>query len=129
MTAGKQGKKTAMTKDNLQPISELMTSALAPIHTHLNQMDKRLDAIETRLDSMAEDITAIKEDAAVTRTACNTLIKWNEHTSAVVQVPYLFTFPYFLFSPFLIFPLIINERKNQPPAVQMHKAGGWFYKS
>ncbi|HRM10228.1 MAG TPA: hypothetical protein PLE84_04640 [Gemmiger qucibialis] len=26
-------------------------------------------------------------------------------------------------------PLIINERKNQPPAVQMHKAGGWFYKS
>lgn len=54
-----------MTKENLQPISELMTSALAPIHTHLNQ----------------------------------------------------------------IFPLIINERKNQPPAVQMHKAGGWFYKS
>ena len=51
-----------MTKENLQPISELMTSALAPIHTHLNQMDKRLDAIETRLDSMAEDITAIKED-------------------------------------------------------------------
>lgn len=75
-----------MTKDNLQPISELMTSALAPIHTHLNQMD----AIETRLDSMAEDITAIKEDSAVTRTACNTLIKWNEHTSAVVQVSYLY---------------------------------------
>jgi len=24
---------------------------------------------------------------------------------------------------------LINERKNQPPAVQMHKAGGWFYKS
>lgn len=72
-----------MTKDNLQPISELMTSALAPIHTHLNQMDKRLD-------SMAEDITAIKEDSAVTRTACNTLIKWNEHTSAVVQVSYLY---------------------------------------
>lgn len=72
-----------MTKENLQQISELMTSALAPIHTHLNQMDKRLD-------SMAEDITAIKEDSAVTRTACNTLIKWNEHTSAVVQVPYLY---------------------------------------
>lgn len=69
-----------MTKENLQPISELMTSALAPIHTHLNQMDKRQDAIETRLDSMAEDITAIKEDSAVTRTACNTLIKRNEHT-------------------------------------------------
>lgn len=76
-------KKTAMTKENLQPISELMTSALAPIHTHLNQMDKRLD-------SMAEDITAIKEDSAITRTACNTLIKWNEHASAVVQVPYLY---------------------------------------
>lgn len=72
-----------MTKENLQQISELMTSALAPIHTHLNQMDKRLD-------SMAEDITAIKEDSAVTRTACNTLIKWNEHASAVVQVPYLY---------------------------------------
>lgn len=72
-----------MTKESLQQISELMTSALAPIHTHLNQMDKRLD-------SMAEDITAIKEDSAVTRTACNTLIKWNEHTSAVVQVPYLY---------------------------------------
>lgn len=77
-------------EENLQPISELMTSALALIHTHLNQMDKRLDAIETRLDSMAEDITAIKEDSAVTRTACNTLIKWNEHASAVVQVPYLY---------------------------------------
>ena len=72
-----------MTKENLQQISELMTSALAPIHTHLNQMDKRLD-------SMAEDITAIKEDSAVIRTACNTLIKWNEHASAVVQVPYLY---------------------------------------
>lgn len=72
-----------MTKENLQQISELMTSALAPIHTHLNQMDKRLD-------SMVEDITAIKEDAAITRTACNTLIKWNEHASAVVQVPYLY---------------------------------------
>ena len=72
-----------MTKENLQQFSELMTSALAPIHTHLNQMDKRLDAI-------AEDITAIKEDSAVTRTACNTLIKWNEHASAVVQVPYLY---------------------------------------
>ena len=72
-----------MTKENLQQISELMTSALAPLHTHLNQMDKRLD-------SMAEDITAIKEDAAITRTACNTLIKWNEHASAVVQVPYLY---------------------------------------
>ena len=79
-----------MTKDNLQPILELMTSALAPIHTHLNQIDKRLDAIETRLDSMAEDITAIKEDSAVTRTACNTLFKWNEHASAVVQVLYLY---------------------------------------
>ena len=54
-----------MTKENLQPISALMTSALAPIY----------------------------------------------------------------FPIFLIFPLIINERKNQPPAVQMHKAGGWFYKS
>ena len=72
-----------MTEENLQQISEWMTSALAPIHTHLNQMDKRLD-------SMAEDITAIKEDSAITRTACNTLIKWNEHTSAVVQVPYLY---------------------------------------
>lgn len=28
-----------------------------------------------------------------------------------------------------VLPLIINECKNQPPAVQMHKAGGWFYKS
>ena len=72
-----------MTEENLQQISEWMTSALAPIHTHLNQMDKRLD-------SMAEDITAIKEDSAITRTACNTLIKWNEYTSAVVQVPYLY---------------------------------------
>ena len=107
-----------MTKENLQPISELMTSALAPIHTHLNQMDKRLDAIETRLDSMAEDITAIKEDSAVTRTACNTLIKWNEHKCRGAGAIPLY------FPIFLIFPLIINERKNQPPAVQMHKAGG-----
>ena len=91
-----------MTKEDLQQISELMTSALDPIHTHLNQIDKRLDAIgnrldrvETRLDnvesrlgSMAEDIAEIKEDAAITRTACNTLIEWTEHASAVVQVPY-----------------------------------------
>ena len=98
-----------MTKEDLQQISELMTSALAPIHTHLNQIDKRLDAIEnrldrvetrldrvetrldnveSRLDSMAEDIAEIKEDAAITRTACNTLIEWTEHASAVVQVPY-----------------------------------------
>ena len=84
-----------MTKEDLQQISELMTSALEPIHTHLNEIDKRLDAMETRLDnmesrldSMAEDIAEIKEDAAITRTACNTLIEWTEHASAVVQVPY-----------------------------------------
>ena len=90
MTAGKQGKKDGHDERESAAISELMTSALAPIHTHLNQMDKCLDAIETRLDSMDEDITAIKEDSAITRTACNTLIKWNEHASAVVQVPYLY---------------------------------------
>ncbi len=95
-----------MTKEDLQQISELMTStlntALEPINAHLNQIDKRLDAIEnrldrvetrldnveSRLDSMAEDIAEIKEDAAITRTACNTLIEWTEHASAVVQVPY-----------------------------------------
>ena len=112
-----------MTKEDLQQISELMTSALDPIHIHLNQIDKRLDAIgnrldrvetrldrvetrldnmenrldrvetcldnvESRLDSMAEDIAEINADAAIPRTACNTLIEWTEHASAVVQVPY-----------------------------------------
>lgn len=90
MAAGKQGKKDGHDEREAAANFGIDDQCVAPIHTHLNQMDKRLDAIETRLDSMAEDITAIKEDSAVTRTACNTLIKWNEHTSAVVQVPYLY---------------------------------------
>ena len=80
-----------MTKDNLQPISELMTSALAPIHTHLNQNR----AFWQRRCRAA---------------AAGAVLKPQGGNCAV-------------------FPLIINERKNQPPAVQMHKAGGWFYKS
>lgn len=90
MTAEKQGKKDGHDERESAANFGIDDQCAGTDSYPLNQMDKRLDAIETRLDSMAEDITAIKENSAVTRTACNTLIKWNEHASAVVQVPYLY---------------------------------------
>lgn len=54
----------------------------------LGEMNSRLTNIETRLDKIEDDIATLKEDSAITREACNTLVEWTDHASAVVQVPY-----------------------------------------
>lgn len=64
----------------LQVLGE-MNSRLTTIETRLGKVDERLDKIE-------DDIATLKEDSAITREACNTLVEWTDHASAVVQVPY-----------------------------------------
>lgn len=64
----------------LQVLGE-MNSRLTTIETRLGKVDERLDKIE-------DDISTLKEDSAITREACNTLVEWTDHASAVVQVPY-----------------------------------------
>ena len=64
----------------LQVLGE-MNSRLTTIETRLGKVDERLDKIE-------DDIATLKEDSAITREACNNLVEWTDHASAVVQVPY-----------------------------------------
>lgn len=54
----------------------------------LGEMNGRFDRVEARLGKIENDLDELKEHAAITREACNTLVEWTEHASAVVQVPY-----------------------------------------
>ena len=42
-------------------------------------MEKRMSALENRVEAMAEDV-------AITRSATNTLLKWAERTDSIVNV-------------------------------------------
>ena len=42
-------------------------------------MEKRMSALENRVEAMAEDV-------AITRSATNTLLKWTERTDSIVNV-------------------------------------------
>lgn len=53
----------------------------------LEQVISRLDKVDSRLDKMEADIETIKEDAAVTRTATNTLLDWAEKAEVQIKVP------------------------------------------
>ena len=53
----------------------------------LEQVISRLDKVDSRLDKMEADIETIKEDAAVTRTATNTLLDWAEKAEVQIRIP------------------------------------------
>ena len=71
----------------LQVLGE-MNSSLTNIETRLDKVDERLNKIEDDISTLKEDVSTLKEDSAITREACNTLVEWTDHASAVVQVPY-----------------------------------------
>lgn len=67
---------------------EKILQMLGEMNGRFDRIETRLDGIETRLDKIENDLEEVKENATITREACNTLIEWTEHASAVVQVPY-----------------------------------------
>lgn len=67
---------------------EKILQVLGEMNSRLTNIETRLDKVDERLDKIEEDIAVLKEDSAITREACNTLVEWTDHASAVVQVPY-----------------------------------------
>jgi prefoldin subunit 5 len=50
-------------------------------------MDKRFDSMDHKIDQLQVDVKNIKEDAAITRTATNTLLDWAEKAQVDVKIP------------------------------------------
>lgn len=67
---------------------EKILQVLGEMNSRLTNIETRLDKVDERLDKIEDDIATLKEDSAITREACNTLVEWTDHASAVVQVPY-----------------------------------------
>lgn len=67
---------------------EKILQMLETMQGQIGEMNGRFDRIEARLDKIENDLDELKEHATITREACNTLVEWTEHASAVVQVPY-----------------------------------------
>ena len=59
---------------------EKMLELLSGMQTRLGNIDGRLDKINEKLDSLAED-------HAVTREGVNTLIEWADRVAVVVKMP------------------------------------------
>ena len=64
----------ALTKEDLQAIGALM--------------DKKLEPINDRLDTIQADIEQIKEDTTITREAANGLGEWAEVAADVLKVKF-----------------------------------------
>lgn len=67
---------------------EKILQVLGEMNSRLTTIETRLDKVDERLNKIEDDISTLKEDSAITREACNTLVEWTDHASAVVQVPY-----------------------------------------
>lgn len=50
-------------------------------------IDKRLESMDQKIDQLQCDVKNIKEDAAITRTATNTLLDWAEKAQVEVKIP------------------------------------------
>lgn len=62
-----------MTKEDLAQISDLMDAKL----------DAKLAPIYSRLDGIDESLAEIKEDAAITRSAVNSLVEWADNVAII----------------------------------------------
>ena len=60
---------------------------MAPVNTRLDGMDRRLDGLEQRMSHVEDTLEEIKEDAAITREATNTLLNWAEQAQVEVRIP------------------------------------------
>lgn len=67
---------------------EKILQVLGEMNSCLTNIETRLDKIEDDISTLKDDVATLKEDSAITREACNTLVEWTDHASAVVQVPY-----------------------------------------
>ena len=67
---------------------EKILEVLEQVVSRLDKVDSRLDKVDSRLDKMEADIETIKEDAAVTRTATNTLLDWAEKAEVQIRIPH-----------------------------------------
>ncbi len=75
-------------EEKILQMLETMRGQIGEMNGRFDRIETRLDGIETRLDKIENSLEEVKENATITREACNTLIEWTEHASAVVQVPY-----------------------------------------
>lgn len=57
------------------------------IDRRLDAVDKRFDSMDQKIDCLQHDVKEIKEDAAITRTATNTLLDWAEKAQVEVKIP------------------------------------------
>ena len=62
-----------------EKILGLILEKLESIDNRVGGMEKRMSALENRVEAMAEDV-------AITRSATNTLLKWAERTDSIVNV-------------------------------------------
>lgn len=67
---------------------EKILQVLGEMNSRLTNIETHLDKIEDNIATLKDDVATLKEDSAITREACNTLVEWTDHASAVVQVPY-----------------------------------------
>ena len=62
---------------DLQAIAQLMDVKL----------EKALEPVNKRLDSIDERLSNLEEDSAITRNAVNNLLEWAEDASVQVKIP------------------------------------------
>lgn len=75
-------------EEKILQMLETMQGQIGEMNGRFDRVEARLGKIETRLDKVENSLDELKEHATITREACNTLVEWTEHASAVVQVPY-----------------------------------------
>lgn len=71
----------------LLALRTIVKEELAPVNTRLDGMDRRLDGLEQRMSHVEDTLEEIKEDAAITREATNTLLNWAEQAQVEVRIP------------------------------------------
>jgi uncharacterized phage infection (PIP) family protein YhgE len=83
----REGNITMNNEEKILEVLEQVISRLDKVDSRLDKVDSRLDKVDSRLDKMEADIETIKEDAAVTRTATNTLLDWAEKAEVQIRIP------------------------------------------
>lgn len=64
-----------------------MDQRLDKVDQRLDGMDRRLDGLDQRMSRVENTLEEIKEDAAITREATNTLLGWAEQAQVEVRIP------------------------------------------
>ena len=82
----------ALTKEDLQAIGNLMDeklgTALAPINKRLDVMQTDIETVKEDIDAMKENIEQIKEHAEITRETVNAIGEWTEAAAGALKINY-----------------------------------------